>query len=88
MVRYEVLRYTLAHGSQQNFKTAAAALGKFQSVNFDTALADKAAVLAHIHKLSAADAIIYATAQEHSAELWTQDSHFKDLLGVKFFSKP
>ena len=37
--------------------------------------------------LPMADSLIYATAQLHHAELWTQDAHFEGLSGVKYFSK-
>ena len=39
------------------------------------------------HKLAFADSIIYATAQQHGAMLWTQDAHFDGLPGVKYFAK-
>jgi predicted nucleic acid-binding protein len=34
-----------------------------------------------------ADNIMLATAQRHRATLWTQDSDFEDLPGVKYFAK-
>ena len=37
--------------------------------------------------LPMADSLIYATAQLHHAELWTQDAHFEGLAGVKYFAK-
>lgn len=37
--------------------------------------------------LPLADSLIYATAQLHHAELWTQDAHFEGLAGVKYFQK-
>ena len=46
-----------------------------------------AADLAKIHKLHALDAIIYATALEHDAELVTCDAHFKDLPQVDYTPK-
>jgi len=45
-------------------------------------VADRAAELSFVHDLSTADAIIYATAQERSAELWTRYSDFEGLKGV------
>lgn len=51
-------------------------------VPFDETLALKAAELSIIHKLSMADAIIYATALHCGAHLITSDSHFSDLPGV------
>jgi predicted nucleic acid-binding protein len=38
-------------------------------------------------ELPLADSLIYATAERHEATLWTQDEHFKDLPGVKYFPK-
>ena len=46
-----------------------------------------AADLAMQYKLSFADAIIYATAQQHGIELITSDDHFLDLPDVTYFSK-
>ena len=39
------------------------------------------------HKLATADSLIYATAPEYDATLWTQDKHFKGLPSVKYFEK-
>jgi len=38
--------------------------------------------------LPLADSLIYATARRHGAELWTQDSHFDGLPGVRYVAKP
>ncbi len=35
-------------------------------------------------KLALADSIILATAHAHDAELWTQDSDFEGLEGVRY----
>lgn len=87
LVRYEVGRYALAHGGTDFQELAIRALTKFPSISLDARLADDAALLAHQHKLAMADAIIYATARHCEAELWTQDAHFKDLPGVRYFAK-
>jgi predicted nucleic acid-binding protein len=87
LVRYEVGRYALTHGGPMFQDLAIRALTRFQSVILDSELADAAAIIAHQHKLATADAIIYATARQHAAELWTQDAHFKDLPGVRYFAK-
>lgn len=39
------------------------------------------------YKLSTADSLIYATALEYDATLWTQDKHFQGLPRVKYFEK-
>jgi len=53
----------------------------------DTPLALAAAEVCGRHKLATADAIIYATAQSHGADLLTCDAHFAGLPGVIFAPK-
>ena len=60
--------------------------GKIISMDFETATL--AADLGKQHKLPMADSIIYATAQLHNAEIYTQDKHFEGLGGVRYFAKP
>ncbi|NWG26372.1 MAG: type II toxin-antitoxin system VapC family toxin [Pseudorhodoplanes sp.] len=55
--------------------------------DLDTATALSAVELCARHKLSTADAIVYATALAHSAELLTCDRHFENLPGVRFVPK-
>ena len=67
-------------------EVAAAALSLMQQgriVPVDLQLALEAAV----NGLPLADSLIYATARAHHAELWTQDAHFQNLAGVRFFAK-
>lgn len=61
---------------------------KARIADLDSDLALRASILGRTHQLALADAVIYATAREHEAELWTQDVHFKDLPGVRYFPKP
>ena len=51
----------------------------------DTAFA--AAELCRRHRLAAADAIVYATALAHGADLLTCDAHFQELDGARYFAK-
>jgi uncharacterized protein len=53
----------------------------------DTDLAVEAVDYAARHSLAMADAIIYATAMKHGADLLTCDAHFANLPGVVCFSK-
>ena len=87
IVRFEVARYTLSRGGKTSMELALRALSRFEFIPLDAALADSAALFAHQHKFSLADALVYATAQARQAELWTQDRHFATLAGVKFFRK-
>ena len=56
-------------------------------IDLDANLAISAAQIGATLKLPLADSIIYATAKHHDAILWTQDSDFKKISGVKFFPK-
>jgi uncharacterized protein len=58
-----------------------------QVVPLDTGLALAAAALGRQHALHVSDAIIYATAQHHGADLLTCDAHFRDLPGVIYVPK-
>ncbi|MBL7179185.1 MAG: PIN domain-containing protein [Desulfobacterales bacterium] len=39
------------------------------------------------YNLPMADSIILATAKAYDCTIWTQDADFKNIPGVKFFSK-
>lgn len=53
----------------------------------DTKIALAAAELRGRRKLATADAIVYATALEHDADLLTCDAHFEGLQGAIFIAK-
>ena len=53
----------------------------------DTKIALSAAEICARHRLATADAIIYATALEHGADLLTCDAHFEGLPGVVYVEK-
>ena len=53
----------------------------------DTRIALKAAALKREHRLATADAIVYATALTHHADLLTCDAHFEGLERVVYLAK-
>ena len=55
--------------------------------DLDTETAISAAEFSRIHKLSTADAIVYATARAHAADILTCDKHFEGLDGVTLVRK-
>lgn len=57
-------------------------------VVLDTSIALLAAEMHRRYKLATADAIVYATAQEHGADVLTCDAHFATLPGVAYIKKP
>jgi predicted nucleic acid-binding protein len=50
-------------------------------------IATLAATLGTQHKLTMADALIYATARHQNATLWTQDDDLEGLQHVRYFPK-
>jgi predicted nucleic acid-binding protein len=87
VIIYEVTRWLLAHNRAAVAQRAREAMEQMQLVPLDGNLASRAARVAIEHKLAMADAIILATALEHDAELWTQDSDFAGRPGVRLFEK-
>jgi predicted nucleic acid-binding protein len=53
----------------------------------DTKIALAAAELCAKHKLATADAVVYATAMNHGADILTCDAHFRDLPAVLYVPK-
>jgi predicted nucleic acid-binding protein len=82
IVIYEVTKRLVAefgkHGADRFLSFAL----RQRVVGLDEQTAIAAAEFSLRHHLHMADAIIYATAQQHAAELVTSDPHFKGLPGV------
>jgi predicted nucleic acid-binding protein len=64
-----------------------AAMHQGRIVALDAALALRAAALGRRHRLLLADSIVYATAIQEKAILWTQDVDFQGLPDVRYFAK-
>ncbi len=80
---YEVFKYLSRKLNADSATRAVTYMQRGLVVDMDSALILDAAS----NGLPLADSLIYATAQLHHAELWTQDAHFDGLAGVKYFSK-
>jgi predicted nucleic acid-binding protein len=81
---FEVYRHMLRHiGGEEALEVVAAMRGGVV-VALDDRLALEAAELSVGTKLASADSIILATARAHDAELWTQDSDFDGMEGVRY----
>ncbi len=80
---YEVAKKLAREAGDEVATTALSLMQRGRVVPIDLSLALEAAV----NGLPLADSLIYATARRHAAELWTQDSHFEGLPGVRFFPK-
>jgi predicted nucleic acid-binding protein len=84
IVVYEVYKKMLREGSHEQAERFLSTAFGFQEreVVLDVSLAASAAKRSLTANLPMADAIIYATAQAHQAELVTSDAHFTGLPGV------
>ena len=80
---YEVCKKVLRERGENEALQVASLMQSGQVIDLDSALALDAARYA----LPLADSLIYAIALRHGATLWTQDEHFKDLPGVKYWPK-
>jgi predicted nucleic acid-binding protein len=56
-------------------------------IDIDGSLVLSAAQISMDLKLAMAESFILAVARAHSATLWTQDEHFKDLPDVRYIEK-
>jgi len=84
---YEVFKVVLRESSENEALQAAVAMQKGTVVDLTASLAIAASKLSLEHNLPMADSIILATAKEFDATVWTQDSDFKNVGGVKYFPK-
>ncbi len=84
---YEVFKVVLRESDDNEALQAVAAMQKGSVVDMTVDLAISASKLSLQLKLPMADSIILATARAFDATIWTQDSDFKNITGVKFFSK-
>ena len=84
----EVFRWVLRKRGEDAALQITAVMQQSRIIDLDAALALRAAKLGLAHRLPLADSIIYATAQAHGATLWTQDTDFQNLPGVRYFPKP
>jgi predicted nucleic acid-binding protein len=66
---------------------AVMAMQKGKVVDLTATLAIHASRLSLQYGLPMADSIILATAQAFEATIWTQDSDFANISGVKYFPK-
>ena len=84
---YEVFKVVLRESSENEALLAVAAMQKGKVIDLTLPLAMAASKLSLTHNLPMADSIILATAREYEAILWTLDSDFKKIEGVKYYSK-
>ena len=87
LVHYELRRWALREFSAEHANNIQAGLQATTTAALEEVIALHAADLAMSHKLTTADAIIYATALRYNATLVTCDAHFQGLTGVDYLPK-
>jgi predicted nucleic acid-binding protein len=84
---YEVFKVVLRESSENEALQVTAAMQKGTVIDLTVQLAIAASKLSLENGLPMADGIILATAKAYDAILWTQDSDFKNMAGVKYFPR-
>ena len=79
---YEVYKKVKKLKGEETALEAVAALNQTKVVTVDQTLSLEAADYCLDHGLHMADALVYATARHHSAELYTSDDDLKGLANV------
>jgi predicted nucleic acid-binding protein len=84
---YEVFKHVLRERGEDEALRAVAYVKQGIVVGLNSSLAIQAARISHKQKIPMADSMILATARSCDAELWTQDSDFEGVDGVRYISK-
>lgn len=84
---FEVFKRVLQQRNDDDALRVIATMHQARVVELDSPIALRAAQLSVAQKLPMADSIILATAQSFDAVLWTQDSNFKSIDGVRYTEK-
>ncbi len=84
---YEVYKKVISERDEDSALQAVAMMQQAKVIEITPSIAVQAAKASYIFKLPLADSMIYITAREYNATIWTQDADFKDLEGIKYFKK-
>ena len=87
IVLLEVTRRVMQQRGEDDALQVAAVMHQGQVVPLDSGIALNAAQVGVAHKLPLTDSIIYATARQFGATIWTMDADFSGLTGVRYFPK-
>lgn len=84
---FEVFKRVLQQRGEPKALQAAALMHQGRIVDLDVPLALAAARLSAQERLPLADSVILATARAFNATLWSQDTDFKGMKGVRFAAR-
>jgi predicted nucleic acid-binding protein len=83
---YEVFKVVLRQRGESEALRAIALMQEGQLIDLTSTIALHAAKLSLELKIPMADSVMLATAREYDAVLWTQDSDFEGIEGVRFIT--
>ncbi len=84
---YEIAKIILRESDENHLLQALAAIQKGNTIALTSSISTTAAKISLHYKLPMADSIIYATAKDQNATVWTQDVDFIDLPNVNYIPK-
>jgi len=84
---YEVFKRVLQQRDEDDALQAVALMQQGTIVELSAPLALSAARISLNDKIPMADSIMLATARAYGATLWSQDSHFENIAGVRYIAK-
>ena len=84
---YEIFKNILQQRDENSAFQAIALMQQAKVVDVDSSISLLAAKQSVDLKLPMAESFIFATANAYNATLWTQDSDFKDISGIKYIKK-
>ena len=84
---YEIFKNILQQRDENSAFQAIALMQQAKVVDVDSSISLLAAKQSIDLKLPMAESFIFATANAYNATLWTQDSDFKDISGIKYIKK-
>ena len=84
---YEVFKRVLQQRGEDDALQAVALMQQGTIVELSASLALSAARISLNDKIPMADSIMLATARAYGATLWSQDSDFENIAGVRYIAK-
>ena len=84
---YEVYKKVISEKDEDSALQAVAIMQQAKVIEVTASIAVQASKVSYIFKLPMADSLIYVTARDHNAIVWTQDADFKDMESVQYFEK-
>ncbi len=84
---YEIYKKVLSEKDEHSAIQVVGLMQQAKVIEVNSTIAIQAAKFSFEQKIPMAVSLIYITAKQNNAIVWTQDIDFKDLDGVKYFRK-